>query len=101
PPWDVRPRRPLLGFLVRLVLVAAWAVLLPLDALGVQALVLGGEVVAVLTLAAREDDFISGHGTSAVAGRVKREMRARRCASSTLPAICIPVVLPFVLRVQS
>jgi hypothetical protein len=45
-----------------LMLVAARAVLLPLDALGVQALVLRGEVIAVLTLAARENDFVSRHG---------------------------------------
>jgi hypothetical protein len=51
----------LLGLLVELVLVAARAVLLPLDALGVQALVLGGEVVAILALAAREDDLVAGH----------------------------------------
>jgi hypothetical protein len=43
------------------VLVAARAVLLPLDALGMQALVLRGEVVAVFAVAARENDFISGH----------------------------------------
>jgi hypothetical protein len=46
---------------VNLVLVAAWAVLLPLDALRMQALVLRGEVVAILTLAAGEDDLVSGH----------------------------------------
>jgi hypothetical protein len=34
---------------MELVRVAAWAILLPLDALGVQALVLVGEVVAILT----------------------------------------------------
>jgi hypothetical protein len=46
---------------MELMLVAAWAVLLPLDALRMQALVLHGEVVAILTLAAREDDFVSSH----------------------------------------
>jgi hypothetical protein len=46
---------------MELMLVAAGAVLLPLDALWMQALVLHGEVVAILTLAAREDDFIPSH----------------------------------------
>jgi hypothetical protein len=46
---------------VELMLVAAGAVLLPLDALRVEALVLHGEVVAILTLAAREDDLFSWH----------------------------------------
>jgi hypothetical protein len=41
--------------------VAARAILLPLDALGVQALVLVGEVVAILTGFASEDDFFSRH----------------------------------------
>jgi hypothetical protein len=41
--------------------VAAWAILLPLDALGVQALVLGGEVIPILTLAACENDLVSWH----------------------------------------
>ena len=44
-----------------LMLVAARAVLLPLDALGVQALVLRGEVVAILTLAAGENDLVAWH----------------------------------------
>src|SRR6476661_4365621 len=56
-----RCRPPLLRFLVQLMLVATGAVLLPLDALGMQALVLHGEVVAVLALAAGEDDFLSRH----------------------------------------
>jgi hypothetical protein len=42
-------------------LVAAGAVLLPLDALRMQALVLRGEVVAALTLGAPEDDFVARH----------------------------------------
>jgi hypothetical protein len=46
---------------MELVGVAARAILLPLNALGVQALVLGGEVVAVFTIAARENDFVSWH----------------------------------------
>jgi hypothetical protein len=50
------------------VLVAAWAILLPLDALGMQALVLRGEVVPVLTVAASENDFISRHRRIALLG---------------------------------
>jgi hypothetical protein len=46
---------------MELMLVAAGAILLPLDALRVQALVLHGEVVAVLTLAASEDDLFARH----------------------------------------
>jgi hypothetical protein len=46
---------------MQLMLVAARAILLPLDALRMEALVLHGEVVAVLTLAAREDDLLSWH----------------------------------------
>jgi hypothetical protein len=46
---------------MELMLVAAGAILLPLDALRMEALVLGGEVVAVLTVAARENDFVSWH----------------------------------------
>jgi hypothetical protein len=45
------------------VLVAPRAILLPLDALGVQTLVLVGEVIAVLAVVAGENDFLSGHGT--------------------------------------
>jgi hypothetical protein len=46
---------------MELMLVAAGAVLLPFDALRVEALVLHGEVVAIFALAAREDDFFSRH----------------------------------------
>jgi hypothetical protein len=46
---------------MELMLVAAGAVLLPLDALRVEALVLHGEVVAILTLAAGEDDLFARH----------------------------------------
>jgi hypothetical protein len=46
---------------MELMLVAAWAVLLPLDALRMEALVLHGEVVAVLALAAGEDDLFAWH----------------------------------------
>jgi hypothetical protein len=46
---------------MKLVSVAARAVLLPLHALRMQALVLGSEVVAVFAVAARENDFVSWH----------------------------------------
>jgi hypothetical protein len=46
---------------MELMLVAAGAVLLPLDALGVQALVLHGEVVAILALATGENDLFASH----------------------------------------
>jgi hypothetical protein len=46
---------------MQLMLVAAGAVLLPLDALRMEPLVLHGEVVAILTLAAREDDLFPSH----------------------------------------
>jgi hypothetical protein len=46
---------------MELMLVAARAVLLPLDALRMEPLVLHGEVVAILTLAAREDDLFPRH----------------------------------------
>jgi len=46
---------------MELMLVAAGAVLLPLDALRVETLVLHGEVVAVLALAAGKDDLLSRH----------------------------------------
>jgi len=46
---------------MQLVAVAAWAILLPLHPLGVKALVLRREVVAILTIAASENDFVAGH----------------------------------------
>jgi len=46
---------------MELMLVAARAVLLPLDALRVEALVLGREVIAILALATGEDDLVAGH----------------------------------------
>jgi hypothetical protein len=46
---------------MQLVSVAARAVLLPLDALRMEALVLRGEVVAILTVAARENDLVPWH----------------------------------------
>jgi hypothetical protein len=46
---------------MELMLVAAGAILLPLDALRMEALVLHGEVVAILTLAAGEDDLFARH----------------------------------------
>jgi hypothetical protein len=42
-------------------LVAPRAILLPLDALGMDALVLHGEVVAVLTLVASQNDLFARH----------------------------------------
>jgi hypothetical protein len=48
---------------MELVSVAARAILLPLDALRMEALVLRGEVVAILAVAARENDFVSRHFT--------------------------------------
>jgi hypothetical protein len=42
-------------------LVAPRAVLLPLDALRVKALVLGGEVIPILALATGEDDLVARH----------------------------------------
>jgi hypothetical protein len=46
---------------MELMLVAPGAILLPLDALRMEPLVLHGEVVAILTLAAGEDDFFARH----------------------------------------
>jgi hypothetical protein len=46
------------------VLVAPRAILLPLDALWVQALVLVGEIVAVFTIVAGENDLFSRHTNS-------------------------------------
>jgi hypothetical protein len=43
------------------VLVAAGAVLLPLDALRMEALVLRGEIIPVFAVAAGENDFVAGH----------------------------------------
>jgi hypothetical protein len=61
---------------MELMLVAARAVLLPLDALGMQALVLRGEVVAILTLATGENDLVSRHNARpGKKGRVKREVK--------------------------
>jgi hypothetical protein len=48
---------------MELMLVAAGAILLPLDALRMEARVLHGEVVAILTLAAGEDDLFARHGS--------------------------------------
>jgi hypothetical protein len=46
---------------MQLVAVAAWAILLPLHPLGVKALVLRREVIAILAVAASHDDFVAGH----------------------------------------
>src|SRR5206468_9890324 len=58
-PHDIS--RHLLRFLMELMLVAARAVLLPLDALRMEALVLRREVVAILALATGEDDLVARH----------------------------------------
>ena len=42
-------------------LVAARTVLLPLDALGMEPLVLRGEVIPILALATGEDDLVARH----------------------------------------
>jgi hypothetical protein len=41
--------------------IATWAILLPFHALGVQALVLVGEVVAIFAGLASENNFFAGH----------------------------------------
>ena len=51
----------LLRFLMELVTVAARAILLPLDALRMEALVLVGEVIAILAVAAGKNDFFARH----------------------------------------
>jgi hypothetical protein len=56
--------------------VAARAILLPLDALGVQALVLVGEVIAVFAGLASENDFFSGHQKSLLALYYQRGLTA-------------------------
>jgi hypothetical protein len=46
---------------MQLVTIAPRAILLPLDALRVQALVLVGEVIAILAVAAGKNDFFARH----------------------------------------
>jgi len=46
---------------MELVAVAARAILLPLDALGMEALVLVSEVIAILAVAAGKNDFFARH----------------------------------------
>jgi hypothetical protein len=46
---------------MQLVAIAARAILLPLDALGMEALVLIGEVIAILAVAAGKNDFFARH----------------------------------------
>jgi hypothetical protein len=46
---------------MQLMLVAPRAVLLPLNALGMDPAVLGGEIVPVFALVAGEDNLVSGH----------------------------------------
>jgi hypothetical protein len=68
---------------MNLMLVAARAVLLPLDALRMEPLVLRGEVVPILTLAAGENDLVSWHCNYRVEGSRPRvedssQVRTRR-----------------------
>jgi hypothetical protein len=56
--------------------VATRAVLLPLDALRVKPLVLRGEVVPILTIAARENDLVSGHFDFCVEGPASKAERS-------------------------
>jgi len=46
---------------MELVAIAARAILLPLDALRMQALVLVGEVIAILAVTAGKNDFFARH----------------------------------------
>jgi hypothetical protein len=46
---------------MELVAVATRAILLPLDALRMEALVLVGEVIAILAVAAGKNDFFARH----------------------------------------
>jgi len=46
---------------MKLVAIATRAVLLPLDALRMETLVLVGEVIAILAVAAGKNDFFSRH----------------------------------------
>jgi hypothetical protein len=66
-------------------LVAARAVLLPLDALGMEALVLGGEVIAILALAAGEDDLVAWHVPSKRREAEYGKRKARGHAASLEP----------------
>jgi hypothetical protein len=54
------------------VAIAARAILLPLDALRVEALVLVGEVIAILAVAAGKNDFFARH----------EQLRLKRSAGS-------------------
>jgi hypothetical protein len=58
---------------MQLVAVAARAILLPLDALRVEALVLVGEVIAILAVTAGKNDFFARH----------EQLRLKRSAGST------------------
>jgi len=46
---------------MELVAIAAWTILLPLDAFRMEALVLIGEVIAILAVAAGKNDFFARH----------------------------------------
>jgi hypothetical protein len=75
---------------MELMLVAAGAILLPLDALRVETLVLHGEVVAILTLAAGENDLVSGHGElpgKRDAGNGKRKPDAQSVSRFPFPQV--------------
>src|SRR5687767_10588821 len=82
----------LLRFLVQRVLVAARAILLPLDALRMQALVLVGEVVAVFAVVAGENDFLSRHS---FLFQLECGLRIADCRMSFIrsPQSAIPVYL--------
>src|SRR5215210_1552596 len=75
-------------------LVAAGAVLLPLDALRVQALVLRGEVVAALTLGAAENDLVARHDDALCQVRVRTGIYSNRGESPTRPYAKIFVTTP-------
>ena len=68
---------------MQLVAVATWAILLPLHTLWVEALVLRGEVIAILTIAASENDFVAGH----VKNLCRYSLHANRYAPSWRLAI--------------
>jgi hypothetical protein len=73
---------------MQFVLVAAGAVLLPLDALRMETLVLAGEVVPALTVAASENDLVSGHSNVRVKGRALELAIGIEPMTSPLPRVC-------------
>jgi hypothetical protein len=72
-----------------LMLVAARAVLLPLDALRMEPLVLRGEVIAILTLVAGENDLVSWHVL-----RAKREAASGKRDRGVFPLLSSHFPLP-------